>query len=63
MAVVKGFESLKNLREERVTDRISRRILSGDKEMIVWWSMKAGAHAPPREEFLTSSPPAYMRQG
>ena len=120
MAGVKGFESLKNLPEERVTDQISRRILTGDKEMIVWWSMKAGAHAaahahpheemfwmlsgkmdfrlgserrlcgpgdigvipggveheawfledtevidvfaPPREDFLTSTPPPYMRQ-
>jgi len=120
MAVVKGFESLENLPEERVTDQISRRILTGDKEMIVWWSMKAGAHAaahahpheqmfwmlsgkmdfrlgserrlcrpgdigvipggveheawfledtevidvfaPPREDFLTSTPPPYMRQ-
>ena len=120
MAMVTGFESLKNLPQERVTDRISRRILTGEKEMIVWWSMKAGAHAaahahpheqifwmlsgkmdfrlgterrvcgpgdigvipggveheawfpedtevidvfaPPREDFLTSTPPAYMRQ-
>jgi len=45
MAVIKGFEALKNLPQERVTDRISRRILTGEKEMIVWWSMKAGAHA------------------
>src|SRR5262245_49200018 len=119
MAMIKGFESLKNLPLEQVTDRISRRILTGEKEMIVWWSMKAGAHAaahaheqsfwmlsgtmefrlgaerrvcgpgdigvipggveheawfsedtevidvfaPPREDFLTSAPPAYMRQG
>jgi quercetin dioxygenase-like cupin family protein len=40
-----GFSVLRNLPEEKVTDRISRRILIGDKEMIVWWSMKAGAHA------------------
>jgi quercetin dioxygenase-like cupin family protein len=40
-----GFHSLRDLPEEKVTDKISRRILVGDNEMIVWWSMKAGAHA------------------
>ncbi len=40
-----GFYALKQLPEEKVTDRISRRILTGDKEMVVWWSMKAGVHA------------------
>jgi quercetin dioxygenase-like cupin family protein len=40
-----GFHSLKNLPEEKVTDKITRRVLTGDKEMIVWWSMQAGAHA------------------
>jgi len=34
---------------EKVTDTISRRILVGDKEMVVWWSMKAGVHAAARE--------------
>ncbi len=121
MPIVTGFASLKTLPEEKVTDKISRRVLTGAREMIVWWSMKAGAHAaghthpheqvfwvisgkmdfrlgterkmcgagdlgvipggveheawfpeatevidvfaPPREDFLTSTPPAYMRQG
>lgn len=40
-----GFGSLQTLREERVTDKITRRLLAGDKVMIVWWSMRAGAHA------------------
>jgi quercetin dioxygenase-like cupin family protein len=40
-----GFASLATLPEERVTDKISRRMVSGDQEMIVWWTMKAGAHA------------------
>jgi quercetin dioxygenase-like cupin family protein len=30
---------------EQVTDKISRRLVAGEKEMIVWWQMKAGAHA------------------
>ena len=45
MPVIKGFETLRNLPEEKIADNISRRVLSGEKEMIVWWSMKAGAHA------------------
>jgi quercetin dioxygenase-like cupin family protein len=45
MSVMKGFHSLRDLPQETVTDKISRRVLIGEKEMIVWWSMKAGAHA------------------
>jgi quercetin dioxygenase-like cupin family protein len=121
MATMSGFNALRNLPEEKVTDKITRRVLTGDKEMVVWWTMKAGAHAaahrhpheqifwmisgtmdfrlgterklcragdvavvpggveheawfpedtevvdifaPPREDFLTSDTPAYMRNG
>jgi quercetin dioxygenase-like cupin family protein len=121
MPSMNGFHALTHLPEEKVTDKISRRILVGDKAMIVWWSMKAGAHAaahqhpheqmfvmisgkmefrlgterrtcgpgdlgvipggleheawfledtnvidvfaPPREDFLTPTVPAYMRKG
>ncbi len=45
MPIMPGFHALKDLPQEKVTDAISRRILSGDKTMFVWWSMKAGAHA------------------
>ena len=45
MPSMKGFHALKHLPEEKVTDKISRRVLVGDQEMIVWGSMKAGAHA------------------
>jgi unsaturated pyranuronate lyase len=45
MSVMKGFHTLRDLPQETVTDKISRRVLIGEKEMIVWWSMKAGAHA------------------
>ena len=45
MPVIKGFDLLKNLPEEKLTDQITRRVLAGDKGMIVWWSMKAGVHA------------------
>lgn len=45
MPKLSGFASLAALPEERITDKISRRMISGDQEMIVWWTMKAGAHA------------------
>lgn len=45
MPSMRGFFALTKLPEEKVTDQITRRVLAGDKEMIVWWSMKAGAHA------------------
>jgi quercetin dioxygenase-like cupin family protein len=40
-----GFGSLAQLREERINDKITRRVLAGEKGMIVWWTIKAGAHA------------------
>ena len=45
MPKISGFGSLKTLAEERVTDKITRKIASGEQGMIVWWSVKAGAHA------------------
>lgn len=45
MPTLRGFHALRNLPEEKVTDKITRRVLCGEKEMVVWWSMKAGAHA------------------
>ena len=45
MPSMAGFHALKDLPEEKISDTITRRILFGDKTMIVWWSMKAGAHA------------------
>jgi quercetin dioxygenase-like cupin family protein len=45
MPSMKGYHALANLPEEKITDKISRRVLAGDQAMIVWWSMKAGAHA------------------
>ncbi len=43
--VMTGFSRLDTLPEEKVTDKITRRVLVGEKEMIVFWKMKAGAHA------------------
>jgi quercetin dioxygenase-like cupin family protein len=45
MPRISGFGSLKTLAEEQVNEKITRRIASGDQGMIVWWSVKAGAHA------------------
>ena len=45
MATLTGFGNFAALAEERITDKISRRVLAGQQAMIVWWSMKAGAHA------------------
>ena len=45
MPLMPGFLALKDLPEEKVTDKITRRILTGDKTMIVWWTMQAGVHA------------------
>jgi quercetin dioxygenase-like cupin family protein len=45
MPTMTGFHKLKDLPDEKITDRITRKILVGEKEMIVWWSMKAGVHA------------------
>ena len=45
MPSMRGYVALKDLPEEKITDTISRRMLVGDKEMVVWWSMKAGTHA------------------
>ena len=45
MSVTVGFRQLAALPEEHITDKISRRVVSGKQGMIVWWTMKAGAHA------------------
>lgn len=45
MPKLTGFASLATLAEEKVTDKISRRLIAGDKCMLVVWRMQAGAHA------------------
>jgi quercetin dioxygenase-like cupin family protein len=49
MPVLFGFREIASLPEERVTDKISRRVLSGKQGMMVWWTIKAGAHAAPHK--------------
>ena len=45
IAAMNGFSSLNMLPEEKVTEKITRRILVGEKEMMVFWKMQPGAHA------------------
>src|SRR6516164_3161836 len=42
-----GFSRFAALLEEQISDKNSRRILSGDQGMIVWWSIGAGVHVEP----------------
>ena len=42
-----GFSRFAALVEERISEKISRRILSGDQGMVVWWSLGAGVHVEP----------------
>ena len=40
MSVMKGDASLESLPEEKIGDKISRRILVGDKGMVVFWMLR-----------------------
>jgi quercetin dioxygenase-like cupin family protein len=42
-----GFSLFAALLEEQISEKISRRILSGDQGMVVWWSIRAGVHVEP----------------
>ena len=47
MPTLVGFGAFAELPEEQITEKISRRILSGDQGMVVWWSIRAGVHVEP----------------
>ena len=47
MPTLVGFGRFAALLEEEISEKISRRILSGDQGMIVWWSIGAGVHVEP----------------
>jgi quercetin dioxygenase-like cupin family protein len=55
MPVIAGFDKLASVAEEQITEKIGRRVISGKQGMMVYWSMKAGAHAAahqhPQEQF------------
>ena len=55
MPTLVGFGTFAALSEERISDKISRRILSGDQGMIVWWSIGlASMFEPQRTASLRS---------
>jgi quercetin dioxygenase-like cupin family protein len=47
MPTLLGFGAFAQLPEEQISEKISRRILSGDQAMVVWWSIGAGVHVEP----------------
>ena len=47
MPTLVGFGRFAALPEEQISENISRRILSGDQGMLVWWSIGEGAHVEP----------------
>jgi quercetin dioxygenase-like cupin family protein len=44
MPKLMGFGTFVALPEEQLSEKVSRRILSGGQGMIVWWSIGAGVH-------------------
>jgi quercetin dioxygenase-like cupin family protein len=44
MPTLSGFGTFASVPEEKVTDKIRRRMIAGEQGMLVWWSMQAGAH-------------------
>jgi quercetin dioxygenase-like cupin family protein len=45
MPQLTGFSSIAQAPEERINEKITRRIVSGEKAMIVWWAILEGGHA------------------
>ena len=52
-----GFSRFAALLEEQISEKIRRRILSGDQGEVIDF------FAPPRDDFLVGGKPAYMRGG
>jgi quercetin dioxygenase-like cupin family protein len=44
---IKIHGSIGGQKEHALSEKISRRILSGDQGMLVWWSIGAGVHVEP----------------
>ena len=45
MPTLVGFDTFAALLEEQISEKISRRVLSGDQGMIIWWSIGAGVES------------------
>jgi len=56
MPLIAGFDKLESVPEEEITDKIRRRVVSGKQGTLVYWKIKAGAHAAahrhPHEQFV-----------
>ena len=56
MPVIAGFDKLVLVPEEKITDKIRRRVVSGKQGTMVYWSIEAGAraavHKHPHEQFV-----------
>jgi quercetin dioxygenase-like cupin family protein len=56
MATLTGFGSLAKIPPKEITDKISGRMMAGEQGMIVWWDMKAcahaGSHSHPNEQLV-----------
>jgi quercetin dioxygenase-like cupin family protein len=61
MSTLVGFGTFAALVEEQISEKISRRILSGDQGMVVWWSIEAGVHVEPHSH--TNEQIVWMLKG
>jgi quercetin dioxygenase-like cupin family protein len=56
MPSITGFDKLASVPEERITEKIRRRVISGKRGTMVYWRIKAGAraaaHEHPHEQFV-----------
>ena len=61
MSKLASFGTFADLPEEQLSEKISRRILSGSQGMIVWWSIRAGVHVEPHSH--TNEQIVWMLKG
>jgi quercetin dioxygenase-like cupin family protein len=45
MPIIVGHDKLALIPAERISDKITRKVMSGEHGMMVWWHFEAGAHA------------------
>jgi hypothetical protein len=45
MPIIAGFDKIASVPEEQITDKIRRRVASGKQGTMVYWRLRAGAHA------------------
>jgi len=46
MPVLKGYGSFADTDEEVVSATVSRRVISGERSMLIWWYLKPGGQVP-----------------